>query len=51
MTRGVRIRLGLLLAHLAVPIDLIPDFIPTSATPTTPSSSPPSYAASSAAPA
>jgi Protein of unknown function (DUF1232) len=28
MTRGVRIRLGLLLAYLAVPIDLIPDFIP-----------------------
>src|SRR3982751_2422487 len=26
--RGVRIRLGLLLAYLALPIDLIPDFIP-----------------------
>jgi uncharacterized membrane protein YkvA (DUF1232 family) len=26
--RGVRIRLGLLLAYLAMPIDLIPDFIP-----------------------
>lgn len=26
--RGVRIRLWLLLAYLAVPIDLIPDFIP-----------------------
>ncbi|HEX8508801.1 MAG TPA: YkvA family protein, partial [Propionibacteriaceae bacterium] len=25
---GVRIRLGLLLAYLAAPIDLIPDFIP-----------------------
>jgi uncharacterized membrane protein YkvA (DUF1232 family) len=25
---GVRIRLGLLLAYLAMPIDLIPDFIP-----------------------
>jgi uncharacterized membrane protein YkvA (DUF1232 family) len=28
LPRGVRIRLGLLLAYLAVPIDLIPDFIP-----------------------
>lgn len=26
--RGVRIRLGLLLAYLAIPIDVIPDFIP-----------------------
>jgi uncharacterized membrane protein YkvA (DUF1232 family) len=26
--RAVRIRLGLLMAYLAVPIDLIPDFIP-----------------------
>jgi uncharacterized membrane protein YkvA (DUF1232 family) len=26
--RGVRIRLGLLLAYLTMPIDLIPDFIP-----------------------
>ena len=26
--RGVRIRLGLLVLYLAVPIDLIPDFIP-----------------------
>jgi uncharacterized membrane protein YkvA (DUF1232 family) len=26
--RGVRIRLGLLLAYLASPIDLIPDFVP-----------------------
>jgi uncharacterized membrane protein YkvA (DUF1232 family) len=25
---GVRIRLGLLLAYLAIPVDLIPDFIP-----------------------
>jgi len=25
---GVRVRLGLLLAYLAIPIDLIPDFIP-----------------------
>ena len=28
LTRGVRIRLGLLLAYLAMPIDLIPDFVP-----------------------
>ncbi|WP_046767712.1 YkvA family protein [Jiangella alkaliphila] len=28
LPRGVRIRLGLLLAYLAVPVDLIPDFIP-----------------------
>jgi uncharacterized membrane protein YkvA (DUF1232 family) len=28
LPRGVRIRLGLLLSYLAVPIDLIPDFIP-----------------------
>lgn len=28
LSRGVRIRLGLLLAYLAIPIDLIPDFIP-----------------------
>ena len=28
LPRGVRIRLGLLLAYLAIPIDLIPDFIP-----------------------
>jgi uncharacterized membrane protein YkvA (DUF1232 family) len=28
MTCGVGILLGLLLAYLAVPIDLIPDFIP-----------------------
>lgn len=28
LPRGVRIRLGLLLAYLAMPIDLIPDFIP-----------------------
>ncbi|WP_410622500.1 YkvA family protein [Amycolatopsis sp. cmx-8-4] len=27
LPRGVRVRLGLLLAYLAVPIDLIPDFI------------------------
>lgn len=26
--RGVRIRLGLLMLYLAIPIDLIPDFIP-----------------------
>lgn len=26
--RGVRIRLGLLMAYLAFPIDLIPDFVP-----------------------
>nr|BFE59891.1 DUF1232 domain-containing protein [Dactylosporangium thailandense] len=28
LPRGVRARLGLLLVYLAVPIDLIPDFIP-----------------------
>lgn len=28
LPRGVRIRLGLLLAYIAIPIDLIPDFIP-----------------------
>jgi uncharacterized membrane protein YkvA (DUF1232 family) len=28
MPRGIRIRLGLLLAYLALPIDLIPDFVP-----------------------
>ncbi|MCE7003990.1 DUF1232 domain-containing protein [Kibdelosporangium philippinense] len=28
LPKGVRIRLGLLLAYLAMPIDLIPDFIP-----------------------
>jgi uncharacterized membrane protein YkvA (DUF1232 family) len=28
LPREVRVRLGLLLAYLAVPIDLIPDFIP-----------------------
>jgi uncharacterized membrane protein YkvA (DUF1232 family) len=28
LPRGVRLRLGLLLAYLACPIDLIPDFIP-----------------------
>ena len=28
MPRGVRIRLALLMAYLAIPIDLIPDFIP-----------------------
>lgn len=28
LPRGVRVRLALLLAYLAVPIDLIPDFIP-----------------------
>ncbi|MDT5067974.1 MAG: hypothetical protein QOK02_4129, partial [Mycobacterium sp.] len=28
MPRGVRVRLVLLLAYLALPIDLIPDFIP-----------------------
>ncbi|HTQ94934.1 MAG TPA: DUF1232 domain-containing protein, partial [Streptosporangiaceae bacterium] len=49
LPRGVRIRLGALLAYLASPIDLIPDFIPGSATPTTPSSSPLSCAGSRAA--
>ncbi|MBK1787379.1 YkvA family protein [Prauserella cavernicola] len=28
LPRGVRIRLGLLLGYLALPIDLIPDFVP-----------------------
>jgi uncharacterized membrane protein YkvA (DUF1232 family) len=28
LPRGVRIRLALLLAYLAIPIDIIPDFIP-----------------------
>jgi uncharacterized membrane protein YkvA (DUF1232 family) len=28
LPRGVRVRLGLLLAYLAFPIDVIPDFIP-----------------------
>jgi uncharacterized membrane protein YkvA (DUF1232 family) len=28
LPRGVRVRLALLLAYLAVPIDLVPDFIP-----------------------
>jgi uncharacterized membrane protein YkvA (DUF1232 family) len=28
LPRGVRIRLGLLMAYLAIPIDVIPDFIP-----------------------
>jgi uncharacterized membrane protein YkvA (DUF1232 family) len=28
LPRGVRVRLGLLLAYLALPIDVIPDFIP-----------------------
>ncbi|MGI5241895.1 YkvA family protein [Dactylosporangium sp. CA-139066] len=28
MPRGVRVRLGLLLVYLAVPIDVIPDFVP-----------------------
>ena len=28
LPRGVRLRLGLLLVYLAIPIDLIPDFIP-----------------------
>jgi uncharacterized membrane protein YkvA (DUF1232 family) len=28
LPRGVRIRLGLLLAYLAIPFDLVPDFIP-----------------------
>ena len=28
LPRGVRVRLGVLLAYLAFPIDLIPDFIP-----------------------
>jgi uncharacterized membrane protein YkvA (DUF1232 family) len=28
LPRGVRVRLGLLLAYLALPFDLIPDFVP-----------------------
>lgn len=28
LPRGVRVRLGLLLAYLAMPFDLIPDFVP-----------------------
>jgi uncharacterized membrane protein YkvA (DUF1232 family) len=28
LPRGVRVRLGLLLAYLALPIDLVPDFLP-----------------------
>jgi uncharacterized membrane protein YkvA (DUF1232 family) len=28
LPRGVRVRLGLLLAYLASPIDLVPDFVP-----------------------
>jgi len=28
LPRGVRVRLGLLMAYLAMPIDLVPDFIP-----------------------
>jgi uncharacterized membrane protein YkvA (DUF1232 family) len=28
LPRGVRVRLGLLLAYLAFPIDLVPDFVP-----------------------
>lgn len=28
LARGVRIRVGLLMAYLALPVDLIPDFIP-----------------------
>ncbi|MFE7870999.1 YkvA family protein [Micromonospora humida] len=28
LPRGVRVRLGLLLAYLVIPIDLIPDFVP-----------------------
>lgn len=28
LPRGVRVRLGLLLAYLVVPVDLIPDFVP-----------------------
>ena len=28
LPRGVRVRIGLLLAYLALPIDLIPDFVP-----------------------
>ena len=28
LPRGVRVRLGLLLAYLASPVDLVPDFIP-----------------------
>jgi hypothetical protein len=44
--KSVRIRLGLLMAYLPSPIDLIPDFVPFSATRTTPSSWSPCSAAS-----
>jgi hypothetical protein len=36
LPRGVLIRLGLLPVHLAISIDLVPDFVPVLATPTTP---------------
>lgn len=38
LPRAVRIRLWLLLGYLAIPIDLVPDFVPVLATPTTQSS-------------
>ena len=28
MPRGIRVRLGVLLVYLALPVDLVPDFIP-----------------------
>jgi hypothetical protein len=39
VSRTVRVRLWLLAGYLAIPFDLVPDFVPCSATPTTPSSS------------
>src|SRR6185503_17982725 len=47
LSRGIRVRLGLLMAYLALPVDMIPDSSPLRATPTTPSWSLPSCAASS----
>ena len=47
---GIRIRLALLLAYLALPFDLIPDVIAVSVTPTTRSSSSQCYAASCGTP-
>lgn len=39
LPRRVRLQLAVLLGYLALPIDLIPDFVPVPATPTTPWSS------------
>ncbi len=48
--RGTRWMLGGLLVYLALPIDLVPDFIPVLATPTMPSRSPSSSGGRSAMP-